>query len=99
MKLSLLVSVGTASGKCIPITVPQFVIGRDPQCQLRPSSAVISKRHCALLLREGKAYVKDFESTNGTLVNEERVAGERELRNEDKLKIGPLEFVVQIESP
>jgi pSer/pThr/pTyr-binding forkhead associated (FHA) protein len=99
MKLSLVVSVGKTAGQAIPITVPQFLIGRDPQCQLRPASAVISKRHCALHIREGKAFIKDFESTNGTLVNEQRIVGEQELRNEDKLKIGPLEFVVRIESP
>src|SRR5207248_4938732 len=99
MKLSLLVNVGSASGKVIPITVPQFVIGRDPQCQLRPASALISKRHCALLVREGKAYVQDFESTNGTLVNGERVTGERELKSDDKLTVGPLEFVVRVETP
>lgn len=99
MKLSLVVSVGNSAGTAIPINGPQFVIGRDPQCQLRPASPLISKRHCAVLVREGKAFIKDFESTNGTLVNEERVVGERELRNEDKLKVGPLEFSVRIETP
>ena len=47
MKLSLVVASGVHEGKAIPITVPQFVIGRDPQCQLRPASPAISKRHCA----------------------------------------------------
>ena len=47
MKLSLLVlTPGKMEGKSIPITIPQFVIGRDPQCNLRPASALISKRHC-----------------------------------------------------
>lgn len=98
MKLSLLVSVGNATGKAIPITIPQFVIGRDPQCHLRPASAIISKRHCAVIVREGKAYLKDFGSTNGTLINDQRVEDEVELRNEDSLRIGPLAFKVQIEA-
>lgn len=97
MKLSLEVSVGKAAGKVIQITGPQFLIGRDPECQLRPASASISKRHCALLLRDNRVYIKDFASTNGTLVNNERIDGERELRDQDALKIGPLEFVVKIE--
>src|SRR5438874_6243263 len=97
MKLSLQVSVGKSAGKLIPITVPQFVIGRDPQCHLRPASPIISKRHCALVLRDGKAFIKDFESTNGTLVNDQRIDGEHELKDTDKLKIGPLEFVVKLE--
>src|SRR5437867_12903547 len=97
MKLSLEVSVGKAAGKVIAIAGPQCLIGRDPDCHLRPASPVISKRHCALVLREGRAYIKDFESTNGTLVNNERIIGEQELNDRDALKIGPLEFVAKLE--
>jgi pSer/pThr/pTyr-binding forkhead associated (FHA) protein len=98
MKLTLTVlTPGKAAGKAIPISLPQFVIGRDPQCQLRPASVLISKRHCAVLLRGEKAFVRDFESTNGTFVNDEPVKGERELRDKDQLKVGPLEFRVSIQ--
>jgi pSer/pThr/pTyr-binding forkhead associated (FHA) protein len=99
MKLSLFVTQGTAQGKSIPITVPQFIIGRDPQCHLRPSSPVISKRHCAIVIREGKAFLRDFGSTNGSFVNGEPLKGERELKHKDQLKIGPLFFEVRIEMP
>ena len=100
MKLSLVVlTPGKMEGKSIPITLSQFLIGRDPQCQLRPASALISKRHCALLVREGKAFVRDFESTNGTLVNDELIKGETELHQGDRLKIGPLDFRVELEVP
>lgn len=98
MKLSLFVTQGNAQGKSIPITVPQFVIGRDPQCHLRPASPTISKRHCALVVREGKAYLHDFGSTNGSFVNEQPVKGEKELKHKDQLKIGPLAFEVRMES-
>jgi pSer/pThr/pTyr-binding forkhead associated (FHA) protein len=99
MKVSLVVvAAGKASGKSIPITLSQFVIGRAPECQLRPASAVISKRHCAVLVRGGKAYLRDFDSTNGTLVNDQQVKGEIELHNDDVLKVGPLEFKVKIEA-
>ncbi len=99
MKLSLVVlTPGKTEGKVIPITLSQFVIGRDPQCHLRPASAVISKRHCALLLRESKVFVRDFESTNGTFVNDQQVKGEIELHHDDRLKVGPLLFNVRIEA-
>jgi len=99
MKLSLeVLTPGKGEGKVIPITLAQFVIGRDPQCQLRPASAVISKRHCALLIRGEKAFVRDFESTNGTFVNDEPVKGERELSHGDRLKAGPLLFGVRLET-
>src|SRR5436190_12396712 len=98
MKLSLVVlSEGKASGQSIPITLSQFVIGRDPQCNLRPASAIISKRHCAVLQKAGKFFVRDFDSTNGTFVNEGQIKGQGELKNDDTLKVGPLTFRVQIE--
>jgi predicted component of type VI protein secretion system len=99
MKLSLRVCVGKSEGKVIPVLTPQFLIGRDADCQLRPASPIISKRHCALMIRDGKAYIVDYESMNGTLVNEQRVQGEQELHDQDSLKIGPLAFTVQIEAP
>jgi len=97
MKLSLIVMTeGKSAGKAIPITLSQFLIGRDPQCNLRPASAMISKRHCAVLVKGGKVFVRDFESTNGTFINDDRVQGERELKNDDVLKAGPLEFRVSL---
>jgi pSer/pThr/pTyr-binding forkhead associated (FHA) protein len=99
MKLSLVVmTAGKSKGQAIPVNLPQFIIGRDPQCNLRPASAVISKRHCAVLVKEGKVFVRDFDSTNGTFVNDVPVKGESPLKNEDVLKIGPLEFKVVIDA-
>jgi predicted component of type VI protein secretion system len=98
MKVSLVVASGAHQGKQIPLTGPQFLIGRDTQCHLRPASQAISKKHCGLLVRDGKVYVKDFGSTNGTLVNDELVKDtEVAVENGASLKIGPLDFLIQIE--
>src|SRR4051812_19597571 len=99
MKLSLVVMTeGKQGGKLLNIPLAQFVIGRDPQCHLRPASPSISKRHCAVIQRDGKVFVRDFDSTNGTFVNDVQVKGESELHNEDRLKVGPLLFTVKIEA-
>src|SRR3954451_23134849 len=99
MKLSLLVmTAGKQEGKVLEIKLPQFLIGRDPQCNLRPASPMISKRHCAIIQRDGKAFIRDFGSTNGTYLNDERVEGESELKNEDQLKVGPILFAVKVEA-
>jgi predicted component of type VI protein secretion system len=98
MKLGLLVmTAGKQEGKVLEIKLPQFLIGRDPQCQLRPASPLISKRHCAIIQRDGKAFIRDFDSTNGTFVNDEPVKGERELTHDDFLKIGPIQFKVSLQ--
>jgi len=99
MKLSLVVlTPGKGEGKVIPMTLSQFIIGRDPQCHLRPASPVISKRHCAVMVRGEQAFLRDFDSTNGTFLNDEPVKGEVELKNGDRLKAGPLAFAIQIEA-
>jgi len=98
MKLNLVVlTAGKSEGKVIPIALSQFVIGRDPECHLRPASALISKRHCALLMRGEQIFLRDFDSTNGTFLNDQPVKGEVEVKHDDRLKVGPLLFVVKIE--
>lgn len=100
MKVSLVVASGVHQGKVIPIPVAQFLIGRDPQCHLRPASQAISKRHCGLLIRDGKVYVQDFGSTNGTIVNGELLqSGQVEVQDGASVQLGPLEFRVRIERP
>jgi predicted component of type VI protein secretion system len=98
MNLRLVVASGVHEGKAIPITAPQFVIGRDAQCQLRPNSSAISKRHCAVLVRGDRAFVRDFGSTNGTFVNDALLQGEVEIHDGDRLKVGPLDFRVALEA-
>lgn len=98
MKLSLVVETpGKSQGQSIPITLAQFVIGRDEQCNLRPASALISKRHCALLVKGEKVFLRDFDSTNGTFLNDKPVKEEVELKTDDIMKVGPLTFKVKIE--
>jgi pSer/pThr/pTyr-binding forkhead associated (FHA) protein len=98
MKISLVVAQGVHAGKIIPVTTADFVIGRDPQCQLRPASPAVSKQHCGISTRDGKVYVRDCGSTNGTFLNDEQVAGEREAKSGDRLRVGPLEFELRVEA-
>lgn len=98
MKLSLVVlTPGKWEKKVLSVSVFPFIVGRDPECHLRPASPTISKKHCALLDLDGKVVVRDFKSTNGTFLNGQRVEGEAELHHGDTLKAGPLEFRAVVE--
>jgi pSer/pThr/pTyr-binding forkhead associated (FHA) protein len=98
MKVSLVVASGAHQGKFIQIVGPQFLIGRDAGCNLRPASQAISKTHCGVLVRDGQVFVKDFGSTNGTLINDVLVrSAEVAVANGATLKLGPLDFIVRIE--
>jgi len=100
MKVELIVTSGVHQGRVIPITIPEFLIGRDTQCHLRPASQAVSKMHCAILIRNGQVFVKDFGSTNGTTVNDVTIRGaEVQVKDGATLKIGPLDFRMHIEVP
>jgi pSer/pThr/pTyr-binding forkhead associated (FHA) protein len=96
MEVKLVVIGGKNQGREIPVTEPEFIIGRGETCHLRPASDRVSRKHCAIRLQEGRVTVVDFKSTNHTFVNGEQVTSERELKNGDKLKVGVLEFEVQL---
>lgn len=95
MKVSLVVASGVHQGKVIPIPGAEFLIGRDPECQLRPASPAISKKHCAFLVKDEQVLLVDLGSTNGTFVNDEALSGERLISPGDRVKVGPLDFTVQ----
>ncbi|MEZ6072396.1 MAG: FHA domain-containing protein [Pirellulales bacterium] len=94
MDLKLKVLLGKNAGQLLPVTGRKFFIGRAEDCQLRPKSDLVSRHHCALMVDDDFAAVRDFGSRNGTFVNGERVVGERELKSGDRLVIGALEFEV-----
>lgn len=96
LKVQLVVTAaGPNQGRAIPLPASKFMIGRDPDCQLRPASQAVSKKHCAIEVRDDKVYVADIGSTNGTVVRGEIITGEVEVKTGDALKIGPLEFRIE----
>jgi len=100
MKVRLVINQGPHKGKEISVSSSStFTVGRSSECQLRPASQAISKKHCTLEVRDDKCFVTDLDSTNGTYINDERIQGERELHNGQILKIGPLEFQVKFIQP
>ena len=98
MKISLVVlTAGKMMGKEISITAAEFRIGKDPSCQLKPASGV-SDKHCAFLVKQGKLFLVDLGSAEGTFVNDNKISAEVELKPKDKVKVGPLLFEVKIEA-
>ena len=95
MTWQLVVARGSREGKAVPLDRFPFRIGREPDCDLRPSSQSISRRHCEIRSRKGALLVRDCGTTNGTIVNGRRISGDRVLLAGDTLEIGPLTFRVE----
>jgi pSer/pThr/pTyr-binding forkhead associated (FHA) protein len=94
----VVIEEGMEKGKTIPVTASPILIGRGPTCHVRPASHGVSQRHCTVALERGQVVVRDLGSTNGTFVNDELVHGEKRLGHGDRLRVGPLEFIVRIQS-
>jgi predicted component of type VI protein secretion system len=97
MQVILTVLRGPHQGRRIPITVAEFLIGRDPLCHLRPSSKDVHWQHCTIVSRETGIYLRDDSQRGNTYLNRRQlVGGEMELLNGDRLRVGPLEFTVSV---
>jgi pSer/pThr/pTyr-binding forkhead associated (FHA) protein len=68
MQVMLKVLSGTHEGKLIQIKDEKFLIGRSESCQLRPKSESISRKHCVIVLKDGRVLLLDLKSRNGTFV-------------------------------
>ena len=95
MPMSLIVLGGMHNGRRIPIAVNEFLIGRDPTCHLRPSSKEIQWQHCAIVTRDGGAFLRDDSNGNGVFLNRRLLrGGEMQMGDGDLIEVGPLLFRV-----
>jgi pSer/pThr/pTyr-binding forkhead associated (FHA) protein len=72
----------------IPLTADTIVIGRSPDAGVVLPDASLSRYHARLHRLNGAWYVEDYNSANGTFVNNERVTGRRRLHDGDIVQPG-----------
>lgn len=73
-----------------------LTIGRSTENDLMISDLEASRFHSKILPENERLIVVDLDSTNGTFLNEDRVIGNRELNDGDRIRIGQLEFQITI---
>lgn len=88
------------TGEEVRITGNIFRIGRkdDGMDYVVSHNPAISKKHAEVLVRDGKYYVRDVGSKNGTYVNGRILPKnkEEEISNGDLIKLANEDFLVQI---
>jgi hypothetical protein len=78
----------------VPMSGAPIRIGRAPDCELVLRDSRASRRHARLFARDGVLILTDLGSTNGTLVNGNRIT-EVALGAGDRIQIGESTLVVE----
>jgi hypothetical protein len=80
-------------------STPQVIIGREPSVELFLEEKTISARHARLYFEDTQWWVEDLGSTNGTLLNLEKVTEPVALASGDRLQCGQVIFTIAIDNP
>jgi hypothetical protein len=67
-------------------------IGRSRDADVQIEDRYASGIHARIFNREGRTFVEDMSSTNGTMLNDAELKGEAELVDGDVVRIGDTEF-------
>ena len=91
----LIVSKGRKQGMAIEIKADLFLLGSDRMCQIRKDG--LGNKHCAIVSREKKVFVRDMDSGQATMLNGSLIPPGEEwpLHAGDRIEVGTLEFQVQ----
>lgn len=80
-----------------PTKQPSINIGRAEDCDFIISIPRVSRLQCKVHYENGRYYLADHGSTNGTFLNNKRVTSPEEIKNGDVIKLpGEIEFRVEI---
>ena len=92
----LVINPTSASKKEIPISSRVISIGRDPSNDLVLSDSMVSRRHAILEQRDEDYILRDNNSSNGTMVNGDRLESEQALCDGDLVAIGSSRLLFQV---
>ncbi|MFA6074421.1 MAG: FHA domain-containing protein [Negativicutes bacterium] len=86
--------VGISLGELFRVDL-NLNIGRSENNDVVIASPTVSAEHAIISFKKGNYLITDFGSTNGTLLNGEKLEGSAVIKIGDEIAIGPARFVVQ----
>jgi len=100
LQVCLRILKGPSELSVLEIPEAPAYIGRDPLVTARIRHQTVSRRHAVISFANHRFHIKDLGSTNGTLLNSQRVT-ESALKDGDILQFGEVvcQFVVQAKKP
>jgi hypothetical protein len=92
--LRLKVVEGDTKGKVYELG-DELTVGRAAGCQVAlADDTFVSQLHARVFRKEGRYFVEDLGSTNGTFLNRKQVSAPIALRRGDRLQVGKTVFEV-----
>jgi hypothetical protein len=65
-----------------------MAVGRAPECEIRLDDTYVSQQHARIFGKGDRWYVEDLGSTNGTFVNDQRLAAPAQVEPGDRIRVG-----------
>ena len=94
--ISLTITRGESASQVRHFIQPEVIIGRDLACECPVDDESISARHARLSFHHNQWWVEDLDSTNGTLLNHEKLAMPTVVITDDEFKCGETRFFISL---
>lgn len=93
--LEVIKSAYVNEGRVYPLT-DLITIGRSTETDIVLRDPLVSHQHSRIVKRLNTWYLMDLDSTNGTFIGKDRINGQAELKNGQKIRIGETVFQVKM---
>lgn len=78
---------GQNPGQQVPLDQERVSLGRNPDCNVVIPVTSVSREHARILKLNGKFFIEDLQSRNGTYVNNQPITARTALKHNDKIRI------------
>ncbi len=86
-RISIAIIAGADAGTVYRLDKPHITIGRSG-ADLTINDSEASRQHAAVEVRDAVIVLEDLKSTNGTLIDGEKISGPSELQDKSEFQIG-----------
>jgi predicted component of type VI protein secretion system len=96
LQAKLIVVGGEVKTQEVKLRLPT-VIGRGKEANLKVPLALVSRAHCEIRERDGRLFIRDLGSLNGTFVNNYKITTEQPLLPGELVTVGTVTFRAEYE--
>src|SRR5580693_2297585 len=78
---------GFNQGTTVKLDGDKMILGRNAECSIVINLPAVSREHAVIRRVQGKYFIEDLKSRNGTFVNNKEVTARTLLKDNDQIKI------------